>query len=155
MWWRRLRYMLLLTGLCAVATCPAAKRSCTAKSRAREANELLEYLADRVAGSITATGRVPSAPAGPTPLPACCEQDGECSADPALWATPAWQALAFSIDDDFRYTYSYLPDPGGRSAIVRAVGDVDCDGKASLYEVEIRIDGDGIKRTWTRKDPYE
>lgn len=155
MWWRRLRYMLLLTGLCAVATCPAAKRSCTAKSRAREANELLEYLADRVAGSITATGRVPSAPAGPTPLPACCEQDGECSADPALWAVPGWQALAFSVDDDFRYTYSYIPDPGGRSAIVRAVGDVDCDGKASLYEVEIRIDADGVKRTWTRKDPYE
>jgi hypothetical protein len=147
--------MLLLTGLCAVATCPAAKRSCTAKSRAREANELLEYLADRVAGSITATGRVPSAPAGPTPLPACCEQDGECSADPALWAVPGWQALAFSVDDDFRYTYSYIPDPGGRSAIVRAVGDVDCDGKASLYEVEIRIDADGVKRTWTRKDPYE
>jgi len=155
MWWRRLRYMLLLIGLCAIATCPAAKRSCTAKTHAQEAEELLEYLADRVGAGIAATGRVPAVAAGPTPLPACCEQGGTCDADPALWAVPGWQALGFSIDDEYRYTYSYVPDPGGRSAIVRAVGDVDCDGETSLYEVEIRIDGGGVKRTWTRKNPYE
>ena len=157
MWWRRLRYVLLLTSLCAIATCPAAKRSCTAKSRAREADQLLEYLADRVAAAITATGRVPPTAAGPTPSPACCEQGGECSRDDATWAAPGWQALAFSIDDDYRYTYSYVPDASGRSAIVRAVGDVDCDGETSLFEVEIAIggSGDGVTRTWTRNNPYE
>ena len=155
MWWRRLRYVLLLIGLCAIATCPAAKRSCTAKNRAQEAEELVEYLADRVGVGIAVTGRVPAVAAGPTPVPACCDQGGTCAADPAIWAVPGWQALAFSIDDDYRYTYSYVPDPGGRSAIVRAVGDVDCDGESSLYEVEIRIDGGGVKRTWTRKNPYE
>ncbi len=155
MWWRRLRYLLLLAALCAVATCPSAKRSCTAKVSSQEADDLIGYLADRVEGSITATGRVPSAPAGPTPLPACCEQGGTCSPDPALWATPGWQGLAFSIDNDYRYTYSYLPDPSGRSAIVRAVGDLDCDGETSGYEIEIRIDPDGVTRTATRTNRYE
>jgi hypothetical protein len=156
MWWRRLRYVLLLAGLCSIATCPAAKRACTAKSRAREADELTEYLADRVAAAIAANGRVPSAMAGPTPLPACCDRDdGICEADPAIWATPAWQALAFSIDGDHRFTYSYIPAEDGRSAVVRATGDTDCDGEASLFEVEIRIDSTGVQRTATTKNPYE
>jgi hypothetical protein len=155
MWWRRVRYVLLLAALCAIATCPTAKRSCTAKTRAQEANDLLDYLGDRVAARIAATGRVPPIAAGPTPLPACCEQGGTCSQDATAWATPGWQALAFSIDDDYRYTYTYIPDPGGRSAIVRAVGDLDCNGETSLYELELRIESDGVKRTWTRKNPYE
>jgi hypothetical protein len=148
--------MLLLAALCAVATCPAAKRACMAKHHSQEADELLGYLADRVEASISATGRVPATPAGPTPLPTCCEQaEGTCSPDAALWATPGWQALGFSIDDDYRYTYSYVPDPSGRSAIVRAIGDLDCNGESSLYELEIRIAPDGVQRTWTRKNPYE
>jgi len=155
MWWRRLRYVLLLVALCAVATCPTAKRSCQAKNRAQEAEDLLGYLADRVAQAVTATGRVPSTPAGPTPVPDCCEQGGVCAADPTRWTTPGWQALGFSIDDDHRYTYSYLPDPSGRSAILRAVGDLDCDDVTSLYEVEIKIDAEGVRRKWTRKNPYE
>ncbi|MDQ3371084.1 MAG: hypothetical protein M3680_37170, partial [Myxococcota bacterium] len=63
MWWRRLRYVLLLVSLCAIATCPTAKRSCTARTRAQEADDLLAYLADRVAATIAATGRVPPAAA--------------------------------------------------------------------------------------------
>ena len=155
MWWRRLRYVLLLVTLCAVATCPTAKRSCQAKNRAREAEDLLDYLADRVAQAATATGHVPSTPAGPTPVPECCEQGGVCAADPTRWSTPGWQALAFSIDDDHRYTYAYIPDPSGRSAILRAVGDLDCDDATSLYEVEIKIEAGGVRRKWTRKNPYE
>ncbi|MBA2543366.1 MAG: hypothetical protein H0V17_27240 [Deltaproteobacteria bacterium] len=155
MWWRRFRYVLLMIALCSIATCPSAKRACSAKQHAKEADELLEYLASRVELSIAAHGHVPPTAAGPTPLPTCCELGGVCEPDAAAWAAPGWQALAFSIDGDYRYTYSYLPDPGGRSAIVRAVGDVDCDGTASLYEVEVRIDGAGVSKTWTRKQPYE
>ena len=155
MWWRRLRYVLLLVALCAIATCPAAQRSCTAKTRAREAELLLEFLADRVEAVIAATGRVPAAAAGPTPALACCDRGGTCEPDPAAWAAPGWQALAFSIDGEHRYTYAYVPDPGGRAAILRAVGDLDCDGEPSLYELEIRIEPGGPERRWTRKDPYE
>ena len=159
MWWRRLRYVLVLIALCSIATCPAAKRACTAKQRTREADDLLEYLADRVAASIATTGHVPPTAAGPTPLPTCCEVGGTCDPDPATWAEPGWQALQFSIDAEYRYTYSYLPDPGGRSAVVRAVGDLDCNGESSLYEIQIAIDPSdsnrGVSRTWTRKQRYE
>ena len=155
MWWRRLRYVLLLIALSAIATCPSAKRSCQAKNRAQEAEDLLDYLVERVAQSVSATGRVPATAAGPTPLPDCCESGGKCEADATRWATPGWQALQFSIDDDHRYTYEYVPDPSGRSAIVRAVGDLDCDDVTSLYEVKIDIDGTGLKKKWTRKNPYE
>ena len=155
MWWRRLRYVLLLVSLSAIATCPTAKRSCQAKNRAQEANDLLGYLADKVAQSAAATGHVPATPAGPTPLPDCCEQGGVCAADPTRWLTPGWQALGFTIDDDHRFTYSYTPDPSGRSAVIRAVGDLDCDDVTSLYEVEIKIEGGSVRRNWTRKNPYE
>lgn len=155
MWWRRLRYVLLLIALCAIATCPSAKRSCQAKNRAREAEDLLAYLVERVAQSVAATGRVPATPAGVTPLPDCCEQGGVCAADPTRWRTPGWQALQFSIDDDHRYSYEYVPDASGRSAVVRAVGDLDCDDVTSLYEVRIDIEGSGVRRKWTRKNPYE
>src|SRR5512141_1442039 len=102
MWWRRLRWFLTLAALCAIATCPAAKRSCTAKTRAQEADDLLGYLADRVAAHVATTGRVPAAAAGPTPEPGCCEQGGACSPDPAMWAQPGWRELGFSIDGAYR-----------------------------------------------------
>lgn len=155
MWWRRLRYVGLLLALCAIATCPAGKRACTANARAQEAEDLLDYLADRVAAAIAATGRVPPDAAGPTPGVSCCDQGGACPADPAAWAHPGWRALAFSIDGDHRYTYEYAPAADGRSAVVRATGDLDCDGVTARYEVEVKIEPDGVRRRWTRKHPLE
>lgn len=156
MWWRRLRYALLLVALCAIATCPAAKRSCTAKNRAEEADDLLGVLGDRIAAAVAATGKVPPVPAGPSPEPTCCDQGGTCPADFKTWDTPGWRALAFSIDGAYRYQYQYVPDPSGTSAVVRAVGDLDCDGTSSLYELQIRvIKGNAVTRTWHRQDPYE
>ncbi len=156
MWWRRLRYVLLLVSLCAIATCPSAKRACTANTRAKEADELLDYLADRVAQTFAATGKLPATAAGPTPTPGCCEQGGgECCADPTLWAGAGWRELGFSIDDPFRYTYEYAPDASGTFAILRAIGDLDCDEKKSVYEVKLTIIGTKLVRTWTRKDPSE
>jgi hypothetical protein len=152
--WRRVRYVLLLVALCAIATCPAAKRSCTAKSRAQEAEDLLVYLAEKVTLSYLSTGHLPPG-AAPTPRPSCCEQGGTCSPDPATWAAPGWTTLGFSIDNDYRYTYEYAPDPSGTSATLRAVGDLDCDGKSSLYEVKLTITAGQVFQSWTRTDPYE
>jgi hypothetical protein len=150
-WWRRLRYVLVLIALCAIATCPAAKRSCTAKNRAQEAEDLLSVLAENVGRTLAQTGHVPPLPAGPSPQPSCCDREGGvCEPEAGTFDTPAWRALGFSIDDPYRYTYQYVPAADGKSAVIRAVGDLDCDGKSSLYEV--KVDG---KRTWTRRDPYE
>ncbi len=155
-WWGRVRYALALAGLCAIATCPIAKRSCTAKLRAREADDLVEYLGNRVAEAVAATGKVPPLAAGPTPRPSCCEQAaGACEPDPKTWDAPGWRALGFSIDTPYRFTYEYVPDPSGASAIVRATGDLDCNGQTSLYELQLHVKGTTVERTWTRKDRYE
>lgn len=155
MWWRRLRYALLLVGLCAIATCPAAQRSCRGKLRAREADRLLGVLADRVAEVVAKTGRVPPVAAGPTPRTSCCDQGGTCSPDAATWDSPGWRALRFTIDGPYRYTYEYAPDPSGLSAVLRATGDVDCDGKASHYELKLTVRGKEVQRAWRRTAPYE
>ena len=154
-WWKRLRYTLALVGLCAVATCPIAKRSCTAKQRAREADELVGYLGDRVAAAVAATGKVPPLPAGPTPKAGCCDQGGTCDPDRATFDSPGWRALEFSIDTPYRFAYEYVPDPSGTSAIVRATGDVDCNGTSSVYELKLEVKGTSVDRTWTRTNPYE
>src|SRR5688572_25126976 len=116
MWGRRLRWVLALLALCAIATCPAAKRSCTAKNRSREAENLLGELASRVATAVATTGKVPPTAAGPTPQPSCCEQGGTCKPDAALWDVAGWRELQFSVDGAFRYTYQYVPDESGQSA---------------------------------------
>lgn len=155
MWWRRFRYVLALVALCGIATCPAAKRSCTAKNRAQEADDLLAVLADRVAQTVATTGRVPPTAAGPTPRVSCCDQGGTCAADAATWDVPGWRDLAFSIDGGFRYSYEYIPDSGGASATVRAIGDLDCNGLQGQYEVKLTVKGGVVGQVWTRKDPYE
>ena len=149
MWWRRLRYLLLLSALCAIATCPAAKRSCTAKLRGAEADELLGYLADRVAAQVATSGRVPATAAGPTPAPGCCDRGGTCSADPSVWAAAGWRELGFTIDGEHRFTYQYAPDPSGLSATLRATGDVACDGPQSEVVLKLTVVGGTLSRLWT------
>ncbi len=149
--WRRLRYVLLLVALCAVATCPAAKRSCTARARAAEADELLGYLADRVTSQVATTGRVPATAAPLTPQPGCCEQGGACEPDGASWAAAGWRELGFSIDGEHRFSYEYVPDASGLSATVRAVGDVECAETPTTVEVRLTVIGGKVSRVWSRK----
>src|SRR4051812_32942619 len=155
MWWRRFRWFLTLAALCAIATCPAAKRSCTAQNRSREADDLLDVLGDRVAFVVATTGKVPPTPAGPTPQPSCCEQGGTCKADAATWDAQGWRELQFTIDGSYRYTYQYMPDPSGQSAVIRAIGDLDCNGVSSLYELKLTVFGTTVRRSWHRVKPYE
>jgi len=153
MWWRRLRYVLLLIALSAIATCPTAKRSCTAKTRAAEADDLLGYLADRVAAHVAATGRVPGTAAGPTPERGCCERGDTCPADAAAWSAPGWRELGFSIDGAHRFAYQYAPDPSGLAATLRATADLTCSGAATTVELRLRVTGGAVQRAWSRKSP--
>jgi hypothetical protein len=155
MWWRRIRWLLSLIALCSIATCPSAKRACVAEQNSREAEELVTVIGNEVALVVATTGKVPPLPAGPTPLPSCCEQGGTCAADPTLWTTPGWRALRFSVDGSYRYTYQYQPAPSGQSAIVRATGDLDCDGVASVYELQLTVAGPLVVRHWRRVNPTE
>jgi len=155
MWWRRVRWLLTLIALCSIATCPSAKRACTARNHAQEAEDLLGVIADKVASTVAATGKVPPTPAGPSPVPSCCDQGGTCKPDATTWSAPGWRELQFSVDGEYRYTYQYVPDPGGAAAIVRAVGDLDCNGTGSVYEVKLTVQGALVRRAYRRQNPYE
>jgi hypothetical protein len=39
--------------------------------------------------------------------------------------------------------------------VVRATGDTDCDGETGVFEIEVRIDSDGVHRTASQQNPYE
>jgi len=156
--WRRVRYVLILIGLAALATCPAAWRDWRRKNRAEEAPAMLRYLAGLVRDAYTARdGRLPQQSVGPTPpVGRCCEQGGTCPVDATLWDDPAWKALRFTIDDSFRYSYQYEVVDGGRSVVLRAIGDLDCDGTSGTYELELEPGADGaLVETWSEKDPLQ
>jgi hypothetical protein len=156
--WRRARYVLLLIGLAAIATCPAAWRDFRRKQRSEEATDVLRYLAGLVRAEYTARdGRLPQQSVGPTPpIGRCCEQGGRCEATADTFADPAWRALRFSLDDPFRYSYQYEVVDNGRVAILRAFGDLDCDSVQSTIEVRLDPGGDGtLIEHWTSEKPRE
>lgn len=154
--WKKARYVLVLVGLCALATCPSAVRAWHKRERAREAPELLDVLADRVEAVWKARGRFPAEPAGPTPpLGACCDQGGECAVDQDQWQRAGWAALGFTIDDPHRYSYAYQLVDGGKAAVIRATGDLDCNGTPGVYEVRLVPDGATLHRTSSVVDPLE
>lgn len=151
--WKRIRYVLFLIALCSLATCPAAKRACTAKIRAREAEGLVGAIADKVEAHVSVTGHVPGTAAPLTPQVACCEQGGQCQPDATTWAAPGWKELEFTIDNPYRYAYEYIPEPGGQAATIRAIGNLDCDSALSTYEMHVTVRGTSLDRTWTRQEP--
>jgi hypothetical protein len=156
--WRRIRYVLLLIALAALATCPAAWRDYRRKNRAAEAEHLLAYLARLVEAEYRDRGgRLPQQPVGPTPpIGRCCEQGGTCAIDKDAWADPAWRALRFSIDDAHRYSYQYELGDNGKKVTLRAIGDLDCDGSYGTTELTLEPDDSGgLTRTWRRDQPLE
>jgi len=156
--WRRVRYVLLLVGLAAMATCPAAWREFRHKHRAGEAREMLRYLASLVRAEYgDRGGRLPQQSVGPTPpINRCCEQGGTCAVDAAAWADPAWRATRFSVDDPHRYSYQYEVVDGGRAVILRAIGDLDCDETYGTVEVRLEAGPDGtLVEHWSSDHPAE
>ncbi len=154
--WRRVRYLLLLVTLCGLATCPAAVRHHRARERSAEAPRVLRSMVDGVRAVWKERGRFPQAAVGPTPaIGACCAQGGQCAAEPGAWADSAWQLLHFSVDGPHRYAYQYALDDGGQVAVLRALGDLDCDGVVGSHEVRLTPAGDTLHETWSHTLPEE
>ncbi|MBE7451599.1 MAG: hypothetical protein HS111_22700 [Kofleriaceae bacterium] len=152
--WQRVRWVLALLALCALATCPAAQRRCAARRDAGEAPVLLRYLVAEVTAQVAATGKLPDVNVGPTPpLGTCCAAGSTCAPDPAWWRDPGWRALRFSIDDRHRFSYQVRRD--GPALVLTATGNRDCDGVLAVVEVRLVLDGGRLVETWTRRDPYE
>lgn len=86
-----------------------------------------------------------SAPAEPA-LPCCLSGvGGKCQPDPIYWTAPTWRVLHFSMNDPHYYQYEFLSAGTGNSAefTARAIGDLDCDGIESRFEIYGGIGTDG------------
>ncbi len=66
--------------------------------------------------------------------------------DSALWMTPSWKCLMFSINDPQYYSYKYVANeetgPAARYTAT-AVGDLDGDNVTSLFELKGRGNANG------------
>ena len=111
----------------------------------RIGRNLKEYYADN--------GSLPKGDAPLTPATSCCQgPEGKCAADPAQWNNPIWRALAFEIYDPHLFRYSYHSD--GKTATALAVGDLDCDGTAITYRLDVAPDPTGnLSVTLTEPPP--
>lgn len=152
--WQRVRWILALVALCALATCPAAQKRCATKRDAREAPALLGYLVREVKAQVSKTGKLPDVNAGPTPaIGACCAEGTTCKPDPQRWKEPGWRALNFSIDGNHRFSYQVKRD--GAALVLTAVGNQDCDSVHAVVEVRLTLEGDKLVERWTQQQPLE
>ncbi len=76
-----------------------------------------------------------------TPAVSCCAFPGrKCPPSPAQWTLTTWDQLKFAVDDPHYYQYEYESTgtagagPGSRFT-ARALGDLDCDGVLSTFEM--------------------
>ncbi len=114
-----------------------------AKSKTTEARLFLRkivsgarmyYLDPPSAGMTPTAPQFPGPSQAPTPpLGTCCKTGGKCQPSAALWTSPVWMTLKFSVDDPHYYSYSYIVN--GDTFTARANGDLDCDGKYSTFEI--------------------
>jgi hypothetical protein len=75
----------------------------------------------------------------PAPGSCCKHPEGICPPARSLWEAQPWESLRFAIDDPVRYSYQYVSD--GATFTVRAVGDLDCDGTFSTFEIVGQVQG--------------
>lgn len=79
--------------------------------------------------------RFPAAPATPAKVPrGVVEIPTE-----KTWSHATWRAIRFQEIGPMRFSYSIIPSKDGRSATVRAQGDLDGDGKLSTFELSMKL----------------
>jgi hypothetical protein len=127
-------------GVIGAVAIPALMRN-DKRSRSQEATAFLARLYDGVTVYAQESGQLPGPSSEMTPpAGSCCQgPDGNCAANPGLLKRPPWLALKYSVDDPHYYSYQYEVARDGKSFAVRAVGDLDCDGEKSSFEMSGRL----------------
>jgi hypothetical protein len=72
------------------------------------------------------------------PVPATVPRGVKYQSSPEDWK--AWAPIAFSLGEEQRYQYEVVAAKDGKSAEIRAKGDLDGDGVTSLYVLKITLD---------------
>jgi prepilin-type N-terminal cleavage/methylation domain-containing protein len=121
----------------------------TGKAKRTEAAVQLEKLKKKMIESYTTNGAFPVfTGVGPTPATPCCQHTDKDEKKRCVpkneWNTPEWQALEFSLNENFYFQYSYTSD--GKSFTAVAVGNTDCDNDTVTYTLEGKIDDKGVPK---------
>lgn len=82
----------------------------------------------------------PSAPLVPDDVP----YGKRVVPNPHAFLHPSWQDIRYSSDRPTYYAYDFVTAKDGRSAVVRARGDIDGDGITSLFELDVRMDAHDV-----------
>lgn len=100
---------------------------------------LIAYMEMESANGKRPTRFPSSAPATPAKAPS----GTKFVPDESTWSHPTWKALRFEMTMPMYYSYEVSVAKDGKTATVRAHGDLDGDGKLSTIEQTLTIDKKG------------
>jgi type II secretory pathway pseudopilin PulG len=102
------------------------------KAKTTEATQGIKRIYDGARAYYLEHHKMPrSVPLTPGEAECCKSGAGECPAGSVDWK--AWKDLGFSVDGPTHYAYALDADATGFTA--RAIGDLDCDGIYSTFEI--------------------
>jgi len=113
------------------------------QSMAAEAPHNLERIGEAVRRYHADTGNLPPSTAMTPPVGECCQSGGKCVPRSGPWHGKGWTELLFELREPHYFSYQY--QRRGKSFVIRAVGDLDCDGEASTYSAKGRLKGKRIE----------
>jgi hypothetical protein len=122
------------------------------KSKKTEASLQLNKIGKNLKVAYITNSEFPKGDAPLSPSESCCAgPTGKCPVRPEVWQNPVWQAIDFQIDEPNMFQYRYHSD--GTTAVVEAVGDLDCDTTAITYRLEASATGGQPSVTITEPPP--
>lgn len=135
---------VLTTAILAAVAIPAFI-SYMRRARTEEARTQVLQIANRV--NLQTSMRVAAHDGTPVVFPPSIALTPSApSCEPVRWplnAPAGWTAVGYLPDGFFRYAYELRTSADGRTATVRAEGDLDCDGLRSVYQLRLFFDASG------------
>ena len=124
----------------------AAIRACMATSLARprdkaEARATLGRAATAATALVRRDGGLPRGDIFPTPAIPCCARVGhKCRGG---YSGTIWESLGFDSEFTSYFQLAYQSD--GAKLVIKAVGDLDCDGTTITYTLEGSVQGNEVR----------
>ena len=143
--------LVVVAGACSKKTDDAAERQQLA-FRKTAVQIHLKNLTKMAESHHAELAAFPTGKAGPTPAASCCEApEKKCPASKDWGTDPVWTKLHYEVAEPGYFQYSYDGAADGKSAVISATGDLDCDGTPITYRVLLTAGTSGV--SVTREQP--